>query len=62
MADVKVLTGDTGRPARARLDDAEELFTSVASDPEVTRYMSWTPHPDVDETRRVITDVVQHRR
>ena len=39
------------------LDDAELLFERVASDPEVPRYMSWRPHPDVDETRRVITDV-----
>ncbi|WNG91644.1 GNAT family N-acetyltransferase [Mycobacterium sp. ITM-2016-00318] len=35
-----------------RLDDAEELFASVASDPEVTRYVTWTLHPDVEETRR----------
>ena len=40
-----------------RLDDAEELFASVTSDPEVTRYVTWTPHPDVDETRRVITEL-----
>ena len=62
MADVKDLTGDGSPCVRPRLDDAEELFAAVASDPEVTRYMSWTPHPDVDETRRVITDVVQRRR
>ena len=40
-----------------RIDDAEALFAEVASDPEVTRYLSWTPHPDVDETRRVITEL-----
>jgi [ribosomal protein S5]-alanine N-acetyltransferase len=40
-----------------RLDDAEELFASVASDPEITRHVTWTPHPDVDETRRVSTDL-----
>ena len=34
-----------------------ELFASVASDPEVTRYMTWTPHSGVDETRRVITEL-----
>jgi len=39
------------------LDDADELFASVASDPEVTRYVTWTPHPDVGETRRVITEL-----
>ena len=57
MADVKALTGTRVTLRAPRLDDAEELFASVASDPEVTRYMSWTPHPDVDETRRVITEL-----
>ncbi len=57
MADVKDLTGERVTLRAPRLDDAEELFASVASDPEVTRYMSWTPHPDVAETRRVITEL-----
>ena len=57
MADVKELTGERVLLRALRLDDADELFASVASDPEVTHYMSWTPHPDVDETRRVITEL-----
>jgi [ribosomal protein S5]-alanine N-acetyltransferase len=57
MSDVKALTGPRVTLRAPRLDDAEELFDSVASDPEVTRYMSWTPHPDVYETRRVITEL-----
>ncbi|ETW25066.1 GNAT family N-acetyltransferase [Mycobacterium gastri] len=39
-----------------RLDDADALYERVARDPEVTRYLLWTPHPDVVETRRVITE------
>ena len=46
MADVKALTGDRVTLRAPRLEDAEELFASVASDPEVPRYMSWIPHPD----------------
>ena len=57
MADVKVLSGERVTLRGPRLEDADELFASVASDPEVTRYMSWTPHPNVDETRRVITEL-----
>jgi [ribosomal protein S5]-alanine N-acetyltransferase len=57
MVDIKVMTGERVVLRAPRCDDAEELFASVASDPEVTRYMSWTPHPDVDETRRVITEL-----
>jgi RimJ/RimL family protein N-acetyltransferase len=40
-----------------RVDDAELLFQRIASDPEVTRYLSWSTHADVDETRRVITEL-----
>ena len=57
MIDVKDLTGDRVFLRAPLIEDAAELFASVASDPEVTRYMSWTPHPDVDETRRVITEL-----
>ena len=57
MHDVRVLTGDRVILRAPRVDDAEELFASDASDPEVTRYVTWTPHPDVDETRRVITEL-----
>ena len=35
--------------------DAEALFATVTSNPEVTRYLSWPPHRDVEETRSVIT-------
>jgi [ribosomal protein S5]-alanine N-acetyltransferase len=38
------------------LDDAGALFQRVARDPQVTRYLMWTPHPDVAATRRVITE------
>jgi ribosomal-protein-alanine N-acetyltransferase len=40
------------------LDDAGALFQRVARDPEVTKYLLWTPHPDVATTRRVITEKV----
>jgi [ribosomal protein S5]-alanine N-acetyltransferase len=57
MANAPVLTGPRVRLRMPRVDDAEAMFTGMASDPEVSRYMSWTPHPDVAETRHVITDV-----
>ncbi|MGA8548570.1 MAG: GNAT family N-acetyltransferase [Mycobacterium sp.] len=38
------------------LDDAGPLFQRVARDPQVTKYLLWTPHPDVAATRRVITE------
>lgn len=57
MADVETLMGEQITLRAPTLGDADELFASVACDPEVTRYMTWTPHPDVGETRRVITEL-----
>lgn len=37
-------------------DDAGTLYQRIARDPQVTKYLLWTPHPDVAATRRVITE------
>ena len=38
------------------LDDAEEMFSNWASDPEVTEYLTWTPHTCIDTVRMIIND------
>ena len=40
------------RPFRA--EDAEPLYNGWASDPEVTKYLSWNTHQSIDETKYVI--------
>ena len=40
------------RPFRA--DDAEAMFYGWASDPEVTRYLTWNAHKSIDVTRSII--------
>ena len=57
MSLVEVLEGPRVVLRAPRLGDADALFERVTSDPDVTRYLSWRPHPDADETRRVITEV-----
>jgi RimJ/RimL family protein N-acetyltransferase len=57
MSDVEVLNGSRVTLRAPTLDDAELIFERIASDPEVPRYMSWLPHPDVGETQRVIAEV-----
>ena len=37
-----------------KLDDADEMFKRWASDPEVTKYLSWPPHKDVSMTQYVL--------
>jgi RimJ/RimL family protein N-acetyltransferase len=57
VADEDVLVGRRIVLRRPRIDDADAIFAATASDPKVTEYLAWTPHPDVGETRRVITEV-----
>ena len=47
------------RTARLRLrpfkmDDAPMMFENWASDPEVTRYLSWSTHEDVEVTKKIV--------
>lgn len=37
-----------------RKDDDEAIFYGWSSDPEVTKYLTWAPHTDIEETRYVI--------
>lgn len=35
-------------------EDAEAMFRNWASDPEVTKYLTWPPHATIDVTRNVL--------
>ena len=36
------------------MDDASTIFRTYATDPEVTRFLSWRPHADLGETETVV--------
>ena len=36
------------------MDDAETMFSSWASDPEVSKYLTWKPHNNVEETKLLL--------
>ena len=36
-------------------EDADMMFANWASDPAVTRYLRWEPHPDASHTRELLT-------
>ena len=57
MTGVDVLTGPRITLRAPMLNDAEHLFERIVSDPVVAQFMSWRPHPDVGETRRVIAEI-----
>lgn len=56
MPALDVLEGERVRLRQPRADDAGAMFAGMASDPSVTRYLSWAPHLTVTETRRVILE------
>lgn len=37
-------------------EDAEPMFRNWASDPEVTKFLTWPPHAGIDVTRMVLAD------
>ncbi len=37
-----------------KMEDAEKMFSNWAKDSEVTRYLTWEAHKDIDETRIVL--------
>jgi RimJ/RimL family protein N-acetyltransferase len=39
---------------RPRNDDAAPLFRAYTTDPEVTRFLIWRPHKDIEETKRFL--------
>jgi RimJ/RimL family protein N-acetyltransferase len=47
----KILQTERLRLRKPKLADAEAIFREYASDPEVTRYVSWRAHQTIAETR-----------
>ena len=39
-----------------RIEDAEDMFENWASDPEVTRFLTWPAHRSVEVTRMILND------
>ena len=43
---------------RFKTEDAEDMYNNWASDPEVTRYLTWPAHSGVEVSRRVLAEWV----
>ena len=44
---------------KIRLEDAQAMFNNWASDPEVTKYLTWPTHGSVDETKQIAENWVK---
>ena len=45
---------------RFEIEDAENMFYNWASDPEVTKYLTWPAHESVEVTEKILTDWISH--
>ncbi|WP_242829458.1 GNAT family N-acetyltransferase [Butyrivibrio fibrisolvens] len=41
---------------RFTIEDADDMYNNWASDSEVTEFLTWSPHPNVDFTRQLLKD------
>ena len=41
-----------------KIDDADDMFKNWANDSEVTRFLTWEPHQDVEITRNILEEWV----
>lgn len=37
------------------IEDAQEMFFGWASDPEVTKYLQWNTHENIEETKKILS-------
>ena len=45
---------------RFTVDDAPAMYENWAKDPEVTKFLTWQPHENVDATRALLEDWIKH--
>ena len=50
----KILKTERLRLRKAKLADAESIFREYAQDPEVTKFVSWRAHANLEETREYV--------
>ena len=41
---------------RFKIEDAEDMYKNWASDPEVTKFLTWPPHKNADVTRAILEE------
>lgn len=44
---------------QAKIEDAESMFRNWANDPDVTKYLTWQPHGNIEVTKAVLAGWVE---
>ena len=42
------------------ITDAEDMYTNWANDPEVTKFLTWQPHENVEATRSLLSEWIKN--
>lgn len=56
----KTLESDRLILRRFRIEDAQAMFENWANDPEVTKYLSWPPHDNIEASKNILEDWISH--
>ena len=47
---------------KPRIEDVEPMFNNWASDPMVTKYLTWPPHENIEVTKRVVDNWLKEEK
>ena len=47
---------------KPKIEDVEPMFNNWASDPEVTKYLTWPPHENIEVTKRVVDNWLKEEK
>jgi len=59
LADNNVLETDRLILRKLKEEDAQAMFDGWCSDPDVTKYMTWNPHKNIEETRNILDEWIE---
>ena len=43
-----------------KIEDAEDMYNNWASDSEVTKYLSWQTHPNIEKSKEIIKSWIEN--
>lgn len=44
---------------KLRIEDAKDVFKNYASSDDVTKYLTWETHSNIDETKNYLQDLIE---
>ena len=45
---------------RFKIEDANDMYNNWASNPNVSKYVTWSPHKDVNDTKKLLEEWIKN--